>query len=398
MKVGFFGGTFDPVHKGHVIMVEDAIRLGHLDRMLVVPAGRTVHKPADRVSSAGMRYMMCYMAFTDVRRVEVSRIEVLREHGSYTIDTLRELKATLTGKDRLYMVCGADILFDILHWRSPEAILREIRILASLRPGHDRIEMESRAHELRKRFGADITFFEARQTDVSSTAVREAVEHSLAITEMVPPAVDRFIRMAGLYGVDDPLESLDLDQQERLRAAERVLLAHMDPERLSHSLLTMTTAARLAADHGQDVYSAALAGLVHDCAKHLPPDDAIRYVDPGDAATLAEPQLYHGPAGAALAPAWFGIRDPLVLDAIRYHATGRSDMTWLDLVLYLADKAEPSRTYLGSDAVFEQARKDLAGAFLFSCEGLQEHLASRGKTMHPDTNAAIERLERSQLH
>ncbi len=398
MKVGFFGGTFDPVHNGHVNMVEDAIRLGHLDRLLVVPAGRTVHKPVERVSSAGMRYLMCHLAFASVRGVEVSRIEVLRELGSYTIDTLRELKSTLSGKDHLYMVCGADILFDILHWRSPEAILREIRILASLRPGHDRSGMETRAHELRDRYGADITFFEARQTDVSSTAVREAIERSLSIKEMVPSAVERFIRMAGLYGPDDPLDSLDPDQQERLRSAERVLLSFMEPERLSHSVLTMTTAARLAADHGQDVYPAALAGLVHDCAKHVPAREAKRYVDPGDAATLTEPKLYHGPAGAALAPDWFGIRDPLVLDAIRYHATGRADMTWLDLVLYLADKAEPSRTFRGSDTVFEMARKDLASAFLYSCEGLQAHLTTLGKPMHPDTNAAIERLERSQQH
>jgi nicotinate-nucleotide adenylyltransferase len=82
MRVGFFGGTFDPVHNGHVNMVEDAIRLGHLDRLLVVPAGRTVHKPVERVSSAGMRYLMCHLAFASVRGVEVSRIEVLRELGS----------------------------------------------------------------------------------------------------------------------------------------------------------------------------------------------------------------------------------------------------------------------------------------------------------------------------
>jgi len=396
MKVGFFGGTFDPVHNGHVNMVEDAIRFGGLDKLLVVPAGRTVHKPAERVSSAGMRYMMCHLAFSPCSHVEVSRIEVLREHGSYTIDTLRELKAALTGKDQLYMVCGADILFDILHWRSPEAILREIRILASLRPGHDRSGMEIRARELSDRYGAEITFFEARQTDVSSTAVREAVERSLPISGLVPPAVRRFIRMAGLYGPEDPLESLDPDHQDRLRTAERVLLSFMEPERLSHSLLTMTSAARLAADHGQDVFAAALAGLVHDCAKHLPARDAVRHIDPEDRATLAEPKLYHGPAGAALAPGWFGIRDPLVLDAVRYHATGRADMTWLDLVLYLADKSEPSRTFQGSDAVFEMARKDLAGAFLYSCNGLREHLATLGKPMHPDTIAAIESLERSQ--
>ena len=253
------------------------------------------------------------------------------------------------------MVCGADILFDILKWRFPEEIMKETAILASLRPGHDRAAFEARAGLLRDRYGARIRFFEAEQIDVSSTEIRKAAARSGEIDTMVPAPVAVFIRETRLYSPDDPLDALSASELERLRDADRILLGLLDGYRLKHSLLTMTTAAHLAKVNGLDVFPAALAGLVHDCAKTMPSGKARGHVDPMDAATLAEPRLYHGPAGAVLAREAFGIDDPVLLDAIRYHATGHAGMTKLDLIVYLADKGEPSRHYPEAERILKMA-------------------------------------------
>ncbi len=394
MNVGFFGGTFDPVHNGHVAMAEASLRDGGLDRLILIPAGSTVHKPVDRVTSAGLRYTMCRLAFSENKRIEVSKTEVLRDGGSYTIDTIRELKLRLDPEDELFLVCGADILFDILKWRFPENIMRETAILASLRPGHDRTAFEARAEFLRDQYGARIRFFEAEQIDVSSTDIRNAAARGLDIDRMVPAAVAGFIRESGLYTPDDPLDSLSASELERLRETDRILLGFLDGYRLKHSLLTMTTAAHLAKVNGLDVFPAALAGLVHDCAKTLPSGKARVYVDPSDAATLAEPRLYHGPAGAALAQEAFRIDDPVVLDAIRYHSTGHAGMSKLDLIVYLADKGEPSRHYPEAERILKMAEENLENAFLESATIFDEFLTGKGKQAHPDTLAAIHDLER----
>lgn len=394
MNIGFFGGTFDPVHNGHVAMVKASLRDGGLDRLVLIPAGTTVHKPVERVSNAGIRYIMCCLAFGSFERVEVSKTEVLRESGSYTIETVRELRSRLAANDELFMVCGADILFDILGWRFPQDILRETSILASLRPGHERSAFEARADFLRDNYGARIRFFDAPQVEVSSTAVRAAAFAGEDIQGMVPATVAKFISRAGLYTADDPLDSLDAAALEKLRTYDRMLLGRLDGHRLEHSLLTMTTAARLAVRYGVDVFSAALAGLVHDCAKGLPPEKALQYVDPGDQATRNEPRLYHGPAGAGMARDEFGIMDPDVLAAIKCHATGCAGMTPLAMVLYLADKIEPSRDYPGAVLFRELAEKDMDTAFYASAETFVRSLAENGKPAHPDTLAAIEEVGR----
>ena len=394
MNVGFFGGTFDPVHNGHLAIAEACLSCGMLDRLMIIPAGTTVHKPAENVSSAGMRYAMCWLAFAGYVSVEVLKDEVLRESGSYTIDTIRTLKSRLNSEDELYMVCGADILFDILKWKFPLDILRETSILASLRPGHDPASFEARAEFLRSEHGAKIVFFHARQVEVSSTEVRNAVEASQDIRTMVPEAVARFILDTGLYSAFDPLGGLASVQIETLRNKERVLLGLLDGQRLAHSLVTMTTAARLAMRHHTDVYSAALAGLVHDCAKALPRETACRFVLPDDQATLMEPRLYHGPAGAALAEEKLGISDPDILSAIRYHATGHEAMSMLDLIVYLADKGEPSRQYPEAEKILRLAEEDLEAAFCLSVTIFADYLEGKGKPVHPDTLAAVREIER----
>ena len=337
---------------------------------------------------------MCRMAFAGHDRVEVLKDEVLRESGSYTIDTIRMLKGRLDADDGLYMVCGADILFDILKWRFPLDILREASILASLRPGHDPASFEARAEFLRKEHGARISFFHARQVEVSSTEVRTAVAQSRDFQSMVPEPVARFIQYTGLYSAADPLGGLTPGQLETLRSKERILLGLLDGQRLEHSLVTMTTAARLAILHGADVYAAALAGLVHDCAKALPWETARLSVMPDDQATLKEPRLYHGPAGAVLAAEKFGISDPGILSAIRYHATGHKAMSALDLIVYLADKGEPSRHYPEAAKILKLAEEDLEAAFCLSVTIFTEFLEEKRKPVHPDTLAAVREMER----
>ena len=175
MHVGIFGGSFDPFHSGHMTLIRSALSAGRLDHLVVIPAGSPPHKDSTRMTPAAHRYFMTAAALAGEPGVSVSDAEMSREGPTYTIDTLRSLRGRFGPDATLYLVVGADIVFDIRSWRFPDQVFAESVLYLAMRPGFRRADVEARANELRAHFGARIEVFDADTPDVSATALREAL-------------------------------------------------------------------------------------------------------------------------------------------------------------------------------------------------------------------------------
>ncbi len=213
-------------------------------------------------------------------------------------------------------------------------------LVCSRETGGLALHPEVRALEER---GARFAFLSLPPDAESATAIREALSHG-ETPHGVRPQVLEYIRIMGLYGCRESPRGAAA-YYPRLRQL-------LTDKRLLHSLLVAATARELARLHGMNVDQAAMAGLMHDCAKCMPLAQQQRIARESrlllDKETLQSENLLHGPVGAVVAEREFGVRDPNVLSAIRCHTTGKVGMLPLDMIVYLADKIEPSRRSVSS--------------------------------------------------
>lgn len=190
VRLGVMGGTFDPIHHGHLVAASEVAHLFSLDEVVFVPTGQPWQKDEREVSPAEARYLMTVIATADDPRFTVSRADVDRTGPTYTVDTLRDLHAERPDAE-LFFITGADALASILTWRDPEEVLALAHLVGVTRPGHD----ASAAH---LPAGA-ATIVEVPALAISSTDCRERVARGAPISYLVPAGVDRFIAKTGLY-------------------------------------------------------------------------------------------------------------------------------------------------------------------------------------------------------
>lgn len=194
MRVGVFGGTFDPPHLAHLVVAETVREAFALERVLWIPNGHPPHKPADALTAPAHRLAMTRLATAGHDAFEVSTIEMAAGGPRYTVDTLRALRARHPAND-LVLVVGGDSLAAFATWRAPEAILALAPLAVYLRPGEDPAVPPGLSPEA----AARIRFVEAPLLGISSTALRARVRAGRSIRYLVPDAVAAYIRDEGLY-------------------------------------------------------------------------------------------------------------------------------------------------------------------------------------------------------
>ncbi len=194
--VGVMGGTFNPIHYGHLVTAEEALAAFDLDEVLFVPAGTPWQKTDDEVAPAEDRYLMTVIATATNPKFRVSRVEIDRPGPTYTNDTLRELRVQLGPSVELYFITGADGILNILTWKDPEESLRQARFIAATRPGYDLDRLEK---ELPQGLEDRVHVIEIPALAISSTDVRRRVREGRPITYLVPEGVARYIEKSGLY-------------------------------------------------------------------------------------------------------------------------------------------------------------------------------------------------------
>jgi nicotinate-nucleotide adenylyltransferase len=189
------GGTFDPIHYGHLVTAEEALWQFSLDEVLFVPTGQPWMKDRPDVSPPEHRYLMTVIAVSSNPHFRVSRLELDREGPTYTVDTLWALKDQYGEKTELFFVSGADAILEIFGWKDPEEILGLARFIAATRPGYDIARFEREAPTRHP----NVEVMSVPALAISSTDIRRRVREGSPIRYLVPEGVKTYIEKSGLY-------------------------------------------------------------------------------------------------------------------------------------------------------------------------------------------------------
>ena len=195
-RLGIMGGTFDPIHYGHLLMAEEARQAFALDQVVFVPNGRPAHKKAYLVSSPEDRYAMTLLATGSNPYFSTSRIEIERPGPSYTIDTLRAFRQMYPDLDALYFITGADAVLEILTWHEYDNLVRECQFIAVTRPG---FVLERLPEVVDAEFLDRVSFLPIPGLDISSTDIRRRVREGQSVKYLTPEPVEAYIQQQGLY-------------------------------------------------------------------------------------------------------------------------------------------------------------------------------------------------------
>ncbi len=374
MRIGVFGGSFDPVHGEHILLAKSAIAELRLDKLLVMPAYSPPHKKGKKLSSCEDRLALCRLAFAGIEEVEVSPYEMEKGGTSYTYQTCEEMAARYKGAELFWLV-GTDMLRDFPTWRYPERIL-SCATLAVCGRNEKAGWVEEEQAKFLALFQKKFRYLSYAGKDVSSTKLRILAGAGMDLTEFTPPAVARYIQEKGLYKIENAREALDLEK----------------PSRREHSIRVAELAASRAAGLGVPEEQAITAALFHDCAKNLPENSPyLAGFTPPNRWGEVPPAVLHQFAGAFVAEHTFGITDKDILNAVRYHTSAREDMSELEKLIFLADMLEAERSYEGVDALralFWKEKHSVDECLRTALKETLRFLEGKGGEVYPLTQAA----------
>lgn len=388
MKIGIYGGTFDPPHLGHMSSAGAAAEILGLDKLLFLPAKQPPHKELSGVSASPEERLTMVELMADGLgpKAQACDLEYHREGKSYTADTLRELKR-LYPEDELWLLMGSDMFLTLQYWREPEVICSLAGIAPFARTESDTGELlRIQAEYLDRTFGAKVCIMELPAIRaVSSTRIRAGQGWE----ELYPP-VRGYILLNGLYGTRRDLTKLS---DEELRCCANSMVK---AKRIPHILGTEREAVKLARRWGGNEAHARRAGILHDCTKYWSREEHLRccakYGVELDELERQAVKLLHSKTGACLAKHVFGEPEE-VCRAIYYHTTGRANMSLLEKILYVADYMEPNRDFEGVEELRRLAYTDLDAAVLLGCEMSIAEMEERGYPVHKNTLEASQWLK-----
>lgn len=395
MRIGVYGGTFNPPHLGHLMAARAVFEFLKLDKLLLIPAGIPPHKLLPSGSpSVGQRLEMTRLAGEQLGlgdRVETLDLELRRNGRSYTSDTLETVHALYPGAE-LWLLMGTDMFLTLQAWHEPEKIFSLAGVAAFGRTEADTEELFAPQREFLYRTYPHARLFTLTVPgviDISSTELRERLKREDGGC-LLPPAVYGYILREGLYETNADLKHLSLAQ---LRP---VALSYLKHKRIPHVLGTEQEAIHLAEQYGGNVEKARIAALLHDCTKKLETEEQLalcnRYQIQLDEMERNILKLMHAKTGAEIARREFGVDDE-IYNAIKWHTTGCANMTLLEKIIYLADYIEPTRDFPGVDELRRVSYESLDAGLKLGLSMTVEEMKGRGNPVHHATLEALAYLE-----
>ncbi len=382
MKKALFGGSFDPIHNGHLALVRGVAAALELDRVVLMPTGYPPHKIKSSSTADADRLKMCRLAVSDDPLIEVSDYEIQKGGASFTIDTLEALCEN-EPDTQWYLLMGADMFMTVTTWKRFEDIVKKAVLVTVPRDDVSAAMLSEQADKLRQ-FGATCHVVTLPLTPVSSTQIRNIVENGGDLSDTVPSSVATYILERGLYA--DPAV---VDRTAQFR---QIIRARLIPARYEHSLCVADEARRLALLYGADPDKAYTAGLLHDIMKNTKAEIQLQILKDFDilldSVELSGEKLLHAKSGAAFVERVLGVEDDEIVTAIRYHTTGRAGMSLLERVLFLADFTSADRDYPDVDVMRRLVDNDADEAMLYALTYTIRELAEKGAPIHPDTLGA----------
>lgn len=199
-KIGIMGGTFDPIHYGHLVIAEQIRQNYNLDKVIFIPVGIPPHKREMKITKGEHRYLMILLATMTNPYLDVSRVEIDKKAISYTIETMRELNKKYADKNvEFYFIIGADAISTIETWEEPVELLQMCKFIAATRPGVTNSNMSSMIEYYKDKYGAEIQTMTVSAVDISSTDIRNRIAGNRPIKYLLPEAVEHYILKNGLY-------------------------------------------------------------------------------------------------------------------------------------------------------------------------------------------------------
>ncbi|MBN2879864.1 MAG: nicotinate (nicotinamide) nucleotide adenylyltransferase [Clostridia bacterium] len=377
-KIGILGGTFNPVHNGHIHMAKCAMEKLGLDRVVFMAAGIPPHKMLAFNTSPEDRINMLKLAIRGNDQFFIDDFEAGSAEKAYSYISLERIHESLNESSALYFIIGADSLMQLDKWKRPEKLLSLCTFAVIPRDGYTKVQCEEKIDELTKEYGGEILYLDCEKYNMSSTVARDYDydETSSNLDENVA----EYIRLNGLY-------SNHYDTEE----IEKYLKANLSKKRLEHVYGTVKCAGDLAKAYGANIQKAKLAALLHDCAKHMSNEEILflsqEYGFEIDEIYQLQPELLHGAAGAYISKNVFSVDDQEILDAISYHTVPRLEMSKLDKIICVADLLEETREYPGIDKLRKLQDKGLDILFEKVLERVIIHVVERNQLLH--TNSVV---------
>ena len=388
-RIGIYGGTFNPPHAGHIAAANFALMALELDRLLVIPARTPPHKQKNGdITDGAHRLEMLKLAFAGEEKITVSDMELQRDGISYTCRTVEILKAQYPG-DELFLLMGTDMFLSFSSWYQPEQILKRatIAVLCRDEEAGSRAVLETRKTLVGQ--GGSVVLLENPVVEISSSTLRRLLV--FGCTEAyIPQSVLHYIYENGLYDTKKDYRNLPMDK------LETVVVGLLKSNRVAHVLGCRDTARELALRWGADPVDAARAGLLHDITKAL--DGPLQltlcraYGTMLDDFSRNNPKTLHAFTGSLVAERIFG-ENEAVVQAIRFHTTGKPAMNTLEKIIYVADYMEPNRKFDGVEKLRELAFSDLDAALQLGLEMTLAMLHQQGREISPESQQALRYLK-----
>lgn len=378
MRIGIFGGTFNPPHLGHKNLALQIKEAADLDRIIIIPAFVPPHKQAQQLASGEHRAKMCEIMFVE-DFFTVSDIEIRRQGKSYTYDTVCQLKDEYPD-DELFLIIGSDMLLSFHKWFRYEDILSYVTLCVASRS--DEVSKDSLSSYALNTLKLDeskgeIIIPDIEPMEVSSTAVREQIKLGLDNCELTSREVFDYARVNLIY------ESPYMEYKKLLREK-------LDDYRFLHSLNVAESAYNLALMYGADEDKAYLTGLLHDIMKNAPKNEQLQIMENGGIIlTRAErnnPKLWHAMAGECYLRDVLEIKDEEILGSVRYHTTGKAGMSLMEKIIYVADYISAERNYPDVEVMrYKALTQSLEEASLYSLQYTFKKLSQEKGIIHTDS-------------
>lgn len=379
MKIAIYGGSFDPPHLGHQEAAQIVSEELRPDRFYLIPASISPFKQEQEgAPSPEERLELCRIAFQDIPGLVVSDMEITRGGKSYTADTVALLRQEYP-EDELILVVGSDVVFEFERWYRYEYLLEQCTLAVLEREDYGEYELLQKLRELEEKHGARVELLRHTPLPMSSTDIRERLPLRLRAGLLDDRVYAEIIRR-GWYGAKPELSWL-----------REQAYALLEPERIAHVVGCESEAVMLAKTWGEDPDAAATAGILHDVTKRYHGKEQLQlcreYGIVIDEEQAKSPGVLHALTGAHLARERFHVDDE-IYGAIRWHTTGKPDMTRLEKILYLADFIEPTRSFPGLDELRSLCYRDLNAAMALALSMSLGHLRRNGQEIVSDTMEA----------
>lgn len=375
MKIALFGGTFNPVHREHINIVKAAIKNLSLDKVIIMPSYITPQKDGKMVADCADRLNMCRLAFVSVPEAVVSDYEILKEGISYSYLTCREFEKRYKS-DKRYFIIGGDMLENFPKWKYPQEILKCVTLAVCAREDAKKLDLAET--KFKEKFKTDIVKFGYVGDSVSSTKIRMLIALKENLGDFVDENVKNYILQSSMY---------DINGAESVKNM-------LSGSRWAHTVRVAETAAENCGRLHIAEKQAITAALFHDCAKELPLND-LRLKN-FEIERDVPPLIVHQFAGAYLAEHIFGIGDKDILNAIKYHTTGRENMSDLEKLILLSDMLEAGRDFEGVDELRKVFYEDIDRALYLALERQLAYLKERNLPIYYLTQKAFDYLKENK--